>query len=119
MVIPEYDFILVCHSSICDEAGFNKLIYDMLPTMSDKKLKADKSFNLKDAISGYAIKRPFEGTSVSKVTMTTRRYQMEENASGIRLFSFASMLQETAILHLLLQVPYITSRLVSTAGCMG
>ena len=91
----------------------------MLHTMSDKKLKADKSFNLKDAISGYAIKRPFEGTSVSKVTMTTRRYQMEENASGIRLFSFASMLQETAILHLLLQVPYITSRLVSTAGCMG
>ena len=39
MVIPEYDFVLVCHSRIGDEAGFNNLIYDMLPTMSDKKLK--------------------------------------------------------------------------------
>ena len=90
MVIPEYDFILVCHSSIGDEAGFNKLIYDMLPSMSDKKLKADKSFDLNAAIAGYEIKRPFEGTSTTKVTMSTRRYQMEENIQGIRsvLFRF-------------------------------
>ncbi len=92
MVIPDYDFILVCHSSIGDEAGFNKLIYDMLPSMSDKKLKADKSFDLNAAIADYAIRRPFEGTSTSKVTMSTRRYQMEDNAPGIRstLFRFDS-----------------------------
>ncbi len=90
MVIPEYDFILVCHSSIGDEAGFNKLIYDMLPSMRDKKLKADKSFNLNEAIAGYSIKRPFEGASASKVTMSTRCYQMKENTPGIRsvLFRF-------------------------------
>ena len=90
MVIPEYDFILVCHSQIGDEAGFNKLIYDMLPAMSNKKLKANNSFDLNKAIAGYEIKRPFEGTSTSKVTMNTRRYQMEENTSGIRnvLFRF-------------------------------
>jgi hypothetical protein len=83
MVIPEYDFVLVCHSSIGDEAGFNKLIYDMLPSMSNSKLKANKSFDLKAAVSVYETKRPFEGSSITKVTMNTRRYQMEENALGI------------------------------------
>jgi CubicO group peptidase (beta-lactamase class C family) len=90
MVIPDYDFILVCHSSIGDEAGFNSLIYDMLPSMSDKKLKADSSFDLTAAIAGYKIRLPFEGTSTSRVTMSTRRYRMDENATGIRsvLFRF-------------------------------
>lgn len=88
MVIPEYDFILACHSSIGDEAGFNSLVYDMLPSMSDKKLKTDKSFDLKDAISGYEIKKPFTGVSTVKVTTSTRRYQMEENQSGIRNIFF-------------------------------
>jgi CubicO group peptidase (beta-lactamase class C family) len=90
MVIPEYDFILVCHSGFSDETGLNNLIYDMLPSMSDKKLKADKSFDLNAAIAGYEIKRPFEGTSTSKVMMSSRRYKMDENASGIRsvLFRF-------------------------------
>ena len=83
MVIPEYDFILVCHSQIGDEAGFNSLIYDMLGDMSDKKLKADNAFDLNAEIAGYEIKRPFEGTTVNKVTMSTRRYQMEENTKGI------------------------------------
>jgi CubicO group peptidase (beta-lactamase class C family) len=90
MVIPEYDFILACHSSISDEAGFNKLIYEMLPTMSNKKLKTDTSFDLNETIAGYEIKRPFEGPGTSKVTMSTRRYLMDENAPGIRsvLFRF-------------------------------
>jgi CubicO group peptidase (beta-lactamase class C family) len=90
MVIPEYDFILVCHSSIGDEAGFNKLIYDMLPSMSNKRLEADKKFDLKKEIEGYAIKKPFPGQTTGKVTMSTRRYQMEENKSGIQnvLFRF-------------------------------
>jgi CubicO group peptidase (beta-lactamase class C family) len=90
MVIPEYDFILVCHSQIGDEAGFNSLIYEMLADMSDKRLKANKSFDLSAAIAGYETKRPFEGKSTTKVIMSTRRYQMEENAPGIRnvLFRF-------------------------------
>lgn len=90
MVIPDYDFILVCHSQIGDEAGFNKLIYDMLPSMSDKKIKVSKQFDLKAAIAGYEIKRPFDNKSVAKVTGSTRRYQMSENTAGIRniLFRF-------------------------------
>jgi hypothetical protein len=90
MVIPEYDFVLACHSQIGDEAGFNSLIYEMLPAMSDKKLKPNKSFDLNSAIADYEIKRPFEGTTTTKVTVSTRRYQMEENTRGIRnaLFRF-------------------------------
>jgi len=92
MVAPDYDFVLVCHSSIGDEAGFNQLIYDMLPAMSDKKLRPNNAFNLNTEISRYAIKIPFEGTSVSRVTTGTRRYRMDENASGIlsTLFRFDS-----------------------------
>jgi CubicO group peptidase (beta-lactamase class C family) len=83
MVIPEYDFILVCHSQIGDEAGFNKLIYDMLPSMSSKKLKADNSVDLKAAIAHYEIKRPFEDTGIIGETTKTRRYQMDDNSQGI------------------------------------
>jgi hypothetical protein len=92
MVIPKYDFILVCHSSIGDEAGFDNLIYDMLPSMSNKKLKADKSLNLNKVLEGYKIKLPFEITNNAKVAMSTRRYQMNENSAGIRnvLFRFDS-----------------------------
>jgi hypothetical protein len=58
--------------------------------MSNQKLKADKSFDLNAAIAGYAIKRPFEGNSTAKVTMSTRRFQLDENPAGIRnvLFRF-------------------------------
>ena len=90
MVIPEYDFILACHSQIGDEAGFNSLIYEMLADMSDKKLKFNKSFDLNAVIADYEIKRPFVGSTTDKVTTSTRRYQMEENIPGIRnvLFRF-------------------------------
>ncbi|MBN2591186.1 MAG: serine hydrolase [Sedimentisphaerales bacterium] len=90
MVIPEYDFVLACHSQIGDEAGFDSLIYEMLPDMSDKKLKPDKSFDLNSRIADYEIKRPFEGTTSNKVTMSTQRYQMDENTKGINnvLFRF-------------------------------
>lgn len=90
MVIPDYDFILVCHSSVGDEAGFNSLVYDMLPSMSDKKLKPNKTLDLNAAIAGYQTKRPFEGTSVTKVTRCTMRYKMDDNDSGINsvLFRF-------------------------------
>jgi len=88
MVIPDYDFILVCHSQIGDEAGFNKLIYDMLPSMSNEKLSENKTFDLKAEIAGYETKRPFEGTGTAKVTMSTKRYQLEENTQGIRSILF-------------------------------
>jgi hypothetical protein len=90
MVIPEYDFILVCHSQIGDEAGFNQLIYDMLPSMSSNKLKANPAFDLKKEIAGYRIKNPFDDKSATKVVTSTRRYQLEENPMGIKnlLFRF-------------------------------
>jgi len=84
MVIPDYDFVLVCHSSISDEAGFNSLIYNMLPSMSAKPLKKDPSFNLSASLSKYQLKRPFEGKSVVSVTMGTRRFELAENALGIK-----------------------------------
>ncbi len=92
MVIPEYDFVLVCHSRIGDEAGFNSLIYDMLSSMSDSKIEANESFNLKAKIADYEIEKPFEGAGVNKVTTSTRRYQMEKNEQGLEsvLFRFDS-----------------------------
>jgi CubicO group peptidase (beta-lactamase class C family) len=88
MVIPEYDFVIVCHSSFGDEPGLNNLIFDMLPSMSEKKLNANKSFDLNAAIAGYEMKRPLQGPTTGKVTMSTRRYQMNENALGIRSLLF-------------------------------
>ena len=83
MVIPEYDFVLVCHSRIGDEAGFNSLIYDMLLSMSKTKLKPNTAFDLKAAIAKYEMQRPFSGTTTNKVVTGTRRYKMEENQAGI------------------------------------
>ncbi len=88
MVIPDYDLIVVCHSQIGDEAGFNKLIYDMLPAMSDKKLKRDRTLDLNAELAKYEIKRPFSGNSATKVTMTTRRYRMHQNSLGINSVQF-------------------------------
>ncbi|WP_162623211.1 serine hydrolase domain-containing protein [Confluentibacter sediminis] len=88
MVIPKYDFILVCHSKISDEAGFNNLIYDMLPSFSDKPLEADPAFDLEAEIADYEIKKPFEEATATKVTMETRRYKMEDNSSNIQTVLF-------------------------------
>ena len=88
MVIPEYDFVLVCHSGFRDETGLNNLIYDLLPSMSNKPLKADRSFDLNAAISGYEMKRPFDTNGSARLTMSTRRYRMDENAVGIRSVYF-------------------------------
>lgn len=90
MVIPEYDLVVACHSSIGDEAGFNSLIYDMLPSMRSEALEPDPSFDLNAAIAGYKIKHPFGASTVSKVTMETRRYEMAENDLGVEsvLFRF-------------------------------
>ncbi|NLX26408.1 MAG: hypothetical protein GXY61_10690, partial [Lentisphaerae bacterium] len=50
----------------------------------------DPSFDLNAAIAGYEIKRPFGASTVSKVTMETRRYEMAENDLGVEsvLFRF-------------------------------
>ena len=82
MVIPEYDLVIAAHSAIRNEAGFNSLIYEMLPHMSDQPLKADPEFDLQAKISKYEINPPFKQPSVQKVTMETRRYTLAENVSG-------------------------------------
>ena len=82
MVIPDQDFILVCQSSISDEAGFNSLIYDMLPSMSATPLKKDPSFNwVADPKT-----TPLGKWSVleAKVSLNTRRFEMTENTLGIK-----------------------------------
>ena len=84
MVIPEYDLVVASNGQIGDEAGFNSLIYKMLDGMSDKKLKPNKDFDLKAAIAGYALKRPFpvtrfEPTAVSR----TLRYKLHQNPYGL------------------------------------
>ena len=92
MVIPDYDFVLACHAQIGDEAGFCNLFYEILPAMSDTKIEAEPSLDLNAAIADYKLERPFENTSVTKVTMSTRRYQMDKNSAGINsvLFRFDS-----------------------------
>lgn len=92
MVIPEYDFVLACHAQIGDEAGFCNLFYEILPTISDTKIKTEPTIDLNAVIENYELERPFENTSVTKVTMSTRRYQMDENPAGINsvLFRFDS-----------------------------
>lgn len=88
VVIPEYDLVVVNHASFSDESGYQSLIFDMLPYMSDKKLKVDKSFDLNTAIAGYETRRPFADTSSYKVILSTRRYEMDDNVTGIRSVMF-------------------------------
>ncbi len=84
MVIPDQDFILVCQSSISDETGFNSLIYDMLPKMSAKPVKNDPSVNLTPVLAEARIKPPFEGKTTSKLSLSTKRFELAENTLGIK-----------------------------------
>lgn len=84
MVIPHQDFILVCQSSISDEAGFNSLIYDMLPKMSAQPVKNDPSVNLTPILAEARIKPPFEGKTTSKLSLNTKRFELTENTLGIK-----------------------------------
>jgi CubicO group peptidase (beta-lactamase class C family) len=88
IVVPEYDLVIVNHGSFGDDAGYHDLIFDMLPFMSNKKLKPEKSFDLNTAIAGYETKRPFSDTSIYKVTLCTRRYVMESSTTDIRSVMF-------------------------------
>ena len=58
----------------------------MLPSLSDKKLKASK-INLEQELSGYALKKPFE-SSVAQAKAETRKYRMYQNAYGIEKVCF-------------------------------
>ena len=89
MVIPDYDLVVASNGQIGDEAGFNSLIYKMLDSMSDKKLKPNKTFNLNEAIAGYELKRPFPVTRQEPVVVSrTLRYKMHQNAYGLTGIAF-------------------------------
>ena len=89
MVIPEYDLVVASNGQIGDEAGFNNLIYKMLDSMSDKKLKPNKGFDLDAAIKDYALKRPYPATRMQpSVVSRTLRYKMHQNAYGITGIAF-------------------------------
>ena len=62
------------------------MVYKMLPSVGDKKLKASK-INLEQAISGYALKKPFE-PSVAQAKSETRKYRMFQNQYGIEKVCF-------------------------------
>lgn len=89
LVIPDCDVVLASQGSIGDENGFNSLVYKLCDTMSDKKLKADKGFDLNAAISGYALKFPFPACDESNaVKNCTKRYNMHQNSYGINVVDF-------------------------------
>ena len=89
MVIPEYDLVVASNVQIGDEAGFNSLIYKMLDSMGDKRLKPNKDFDLNAAIAGYALRRPFPVTRTGpSVLSRTLRYRMHQNSYGLTGISF-------------------------------
>ena len=89
MVIPDYDLVVASNGMIGDEAGFNSLIYKMLDSMSDKKLKPNKNFDLNAAIKDYAFKLPYPAPGLEpSVVSRTLRYKMHQNAYGITGIAF-------------------------------
>ena len=86
LVFPDKDFAVISTGVVRDETGFNNMVYKMLPAVGDKKLKASK-INLEQAISGYALKKPFE-PSVAQAKAQTRKYRMFQNQYGIEKVCF-------------------------------
>ncbi len=86
LVFPDKDFAVISTGVVRDETGFNNMVYKMLPSVGDKKLKASK-INLEQAISGYALKKPFEPT-VAQAKSETRKYRMFQNQYGIEKVCF-------------------------------
>lgn len=85
MVLPEQDLVIASTGFVRDEAGFNEIFYNLADTMSGKKLKADKNFDLNAAISGYEFKRPYEDSGLGAVVKSkTLRYNMYQNKLGIK-----------------------------------
>lgn len=89
LVVPDCDVVVAVHASIGDENGFNSLVYQLCDTMSDKKLKPAKGFDLNAALAGYALKMPFApGDPAATVRSCTRRYALHQNDWGIRTVDF-------------------------------
>ncbi len=82
MVFPDKDFMVIATSALRDEAGFNDLIYKMLPGVGDKKLKSVKGFDLESRIGHLALAKPFS-TSEKPLVSCTRRFEMAQNQLGI------------------------------------
>lgn len=82
MVFPDKDFIVIATSALRDEAGFNDLVYKMLPGVGDKKLKPVKGFDMESRIGHLALAKPYQHTA-KPLTSCTRRYEMAQNQLGI------------------------------------
>lgn len=82
MVFPDKDFIVIATSALRDEAGFNDLVYKMLPSVRDKKLKPVKGFDMESRIGHLELAKPYQHTE-KPLTSCTRRYEMAQNQLGI------------------------------------
>lgn len=83
MVIPEYDLVVACTSNVRDEAGFNQVFYEMLESMSPKRLKPNKTFSLESAIKDYAYPVPYESVGEQYALRNcTKIYDLCQNDSG-------------------------------------
>lgn len=87
MVFPDKDFVVIATSALRDEAGFNNLVYKMLPGVGDKKLKPVKGFDMEARIGGLALAKPYAGTE-KPVVSCTRKYEMAQNDLGISRIGF-------------------------------
>ena len=89
MVIPEYDLVVASNGQIGDEAGFNQLIYNMLDSFSDKKLRANKGFDLDAETAGYKLRLPFPAVKQEpQVRSRTLRYRLHQNSYGLTGIAF-------------------------------
>lgn len=85
LVVPGSDVVVAAQSTVGDEYGFNSLVYKLCDTMSDKKLKANKSIDLEKELSGFVLKVPFEKGDDSAVVRTSAsRYAVHQNQYGIK-----------------------------------
>ncbi|MCQ2133945.1 MAG: beta-lactamase family protein [Bacteroidales bacterium] len=85
LVVPGSDVVVAAQSALGDEYGFNALVYKLCDTMSDKKLKANRSIDLAAALKDRAYKLPFTGSDPHAAIKTeARRYQMFQNQYGIK-----------------------------------
>jgi len=85
LVVPDADVVVAAQSSIRDEYGFNALVYKLCDTMSDKKLKANKTIDIAAALKDRAIALPFPaGDDSVAMKNCAKRYTMFQNQYGIK-----------------------------------
>ena len=88
MVIPDYDLVVASNGSIGDEAGFNQIIYKLLDSISDKRLRPERDFDLAAEVASYELKRPFPAPSVPGEKSRTLRYRLHQNELGLTAAAF-------------------------------